>query len=303
MPSLPQNASIVIVGAGGKVGSALTSMILAETTASVRAITSRELKPADRLTVERIDVHDRIELKRAVMSAMPTAIINCAAMTAVDACETDRAAAWAANVTLVEQLARLCRITDSRLIQLSTDYVFDGEEGPYDEKAIPRPINYYGRTKLAGENAALSGGVDAAIVRTNVVYGHDPSHHDFVQWVLSRYTDSSPFTVVDDQWSNPTFVDDVALAVLRILERRRTGIYHVGGADYVSRIEFARRIATLFRLDASLIRAIHTSDLQQPAPRPLKGGLITIKAESELSMRFTGIEAGLVTARHRMFEG
>jgi len=237
------------------------------------------------------------------MQNIPQVIVNTAAFTNVDDCETDRSMAWQVNVTLVETLARLARVTDAHLVHFSTDYVFDGAKGPYTEVDIPSPINYYGKTKLAGENACLSSGADATVVRTNVVYGPGTSRIDFVHWVLMNIESKTEMRIVTDQISNPTYVDDLAEAVTRIIMRKRTGLYHVGGSDYVSRFDFAKRIADFFKLDSSMMTPITTAELHQPARRPLRGGLVSIKAESDLRMKVRGIDSGLVSLRHALFSG
>ena len=186
-------------------------------------------------------------------------------------------------------------------MHLSTDYVFDGENGPYAETDTPAPINYYGKSKLAGENAIVTAGIDHAILRTNVVYGPPSARPDFVQWVIKALDAEKPITVVTDQFSNPTYVEDLAMAIIRVIERRKIGVYHVAGSDYLSRYEFARRIATFFRTNPDLIKPITTDELGQAAKRPLRAGLVTLKAETSLGLRFRGIESGLISLRHAMF--
>lgn len=299
---MPILSSVTVVGAGSRTASALIPMLLEETPAKLHLVSSQDLPYAgERVTKHKIDVLDRAALKQAVMGTMSDVVINLAAMTNVDRCESDKLTCWNVNVTLVEQLARLCRIIDSQLVTLSTDYVFDGVKGPYTETDIPNPISYYGKSKHAAENVALAAGVNAAVVRTNVVYGPDETHPDFVRWVIDALDSGTSIKIVSDQYSNPTYVDDVAEAVLRIVRRRRSGIYHVGGEDRVSRFEFARRIATMFKGNADLLVPITTAELNQPARRPLQGGLITLKAETDLGFKMRGIESGLVSLRHAVF--
>jgi len=293
--------TIAIVGAGSKTAKALTALLLEETDAELHLFTSRTYVNVEpRVHVHSIDILDRTALKEPLLAILPNVVINTAAMTNVDACETDRGQAWAVNVTLVEHLARVCRVIDARLIHYSTDYVFDGTKGPYAESDVPRPINYYGKSKLAGENVCLGSGVPAAIIRTNVVYGPEPDSTDFVKWLLKSLDNDGTVQIVNDQYSNPTLVDDLALATLRIIAKDRTGIYHVGGADYLSRYEFALRIADTFKIANPKIEPITTDSLQQAAKRPLRGGLITLKAESDLGLKFAGIGSGLVTVRHKL---
>ena len=131
---------------------------------------------------------------------------------------------------------------------------------------IPAPVNYYGKSKLAGENTLRSAGVDYAVVRTNVVYGPGLGRRDFVQWVIEALDDKREITVVTDQYGNPTYVDDLAEAMMKIIERRKTGTYHVGGADYVSRFEFAQKIAEFFMVDPKLHQADHYRRVEPGCP-------------------------------------
>lgn len=293
---------IAITGASSLTASSLIPMLLEETDAELLLLSSKDVQTHDeRISGTRIDYRHKAEVKSAILGFMPQVIINTAAMTNVDACEMDRGTAWQINVALVEHLARLARVTDAHLIHFSTDYVFDGSRGPYIETDIPSPINYYGKTKLAGENTCLSLNPDATVVRTNVLYGPSPAHTDFVRWVLTSMESGTDVQVVSDQFSNPTYIDDLAEAVVRIVLRKRTGVYHVGGADYLSRYDFAIKIANFFKIDSSALKPVTTTELAQPARRPLKGGLIMLKAESDLRMKFRGIESGLTSLRQTLF--
>ncbi len=293
---------ITIIGAGSRLATALLPVLLDETDEQIHCVSSRVLSAdSPRVTADVIDVTDKVALKESVMRAMPSTIINCAAITNVDACETDRQLAWTINVTLVENLARLARIVDAHLVHVSTDYVFDGSKGPYTEQATPSPINYYGKSKLAGENVCTSGTSLSSIVRTCLVYGPPSDRPDFVQWVIDACSSKTPIRVVDDQFAQPTYVEDIAEAILRIALRRRTGLYHVAGPDFMSRYEMARRIAEFFKVDGSLIQPVTSAELQQPARRPHRSGLVSLKAETDLLMRMRDFTQGLASVRRAMF--
>lgn len=289
---------ITIVGAGSTTGAALIPMLLEETDEQLQLISSRPLEyDHDRVKMEVVNVRDKNELKQSIMSAMPSTIINLAAMTNVDRCETERQLAWDLNVTLVENLSRISRVLDAKMVHISTDYVFDGTKGPYTETSVPNPINYYGKSKLAGENTCVAGNSNTLIIRTNVIYGPPRERPDFVRWVLDALDSATPIRVVDDQIGNPTYVDDLAEVIMRLGMSRRTGIYHVGGADFLSRFDFALKIAEFFKLDPGIIRRVSTAELAQTAKRPLKLGLISLKAETDLRMKMRGIESGLTSIR------
>lgn len=297
------DSPIVIVGAGSNTAASLIPMLAQEHSGRLILLTSSQLElSTPQIEVSRVDITNRTELKEAILKHLPGAIINLAAYTSVDGCEQDKTTAWLLNVTLVENLVRIARASDAHLVHISSDYVFDGEKGPYSEHDTPAPLNYYGKTKLAGENAITTSGIDATILRTNVVYGPTPSRPDFVHWVLSNYEKGLPFRVATDQYGNPTYVDDLAEAVLSVTQSRRLGLYHVGGADYVNRVEFAQKVASTFRLDPALIIPVLSAELEQAAKRPVHGGLVTLKAETQLGIHFRSIDGGLVLYRNTLFE-
>lgn len=292
---------ILIIGSSSKTSQALVRLISAETPWEIILVSS--LITANihykNITCYPIDYTQPKDLKAIFLKELPTIVINTAAMTNVDLCETDHKSAWKANVTLVEYIARMCKVTDAHLIHFSTDYIFDGIKGLYAETDTPNPISYYGKTKLASENVCKAASISHTIIRTNVVYGFSAfNSKDFVEWILDKLTDEKPFNVVTDQISNPTLTDDIALAIIKIIKKNREGTYNIAGADWISRFDFAKTIAKVFHLDESLIEPILTESLGQKAKRPLKGGLLTLKAQTDLQMNFATVEAGLSTLRH-----
>lgn len=293
---------IALIGGNSKVGSAISRLLEKETDWQLHVYSSTlQQSVSDRIFCKHIEYADIKKLKEEFFEVRPDFIINTAAMTNVDGCEIQRQEAWFSNVTFVEQLARLSLIVESHLIHFSTDYVFDGAKGPYTEQDQPNPICYYGKSKLAGENAVLKSHVNNTVIRTNVVYGlttNDQS--DFVQWVIKCHEAKKTMNIVDDQLSNPTLTDDLALSVKRIIEKKRCGLYHIGGNTYCNRYEFTLEIAKIFHLDESLIAPIQTHSLNQKAKRPLRGGLINLKAHTDLGIQYSTIQEGLVRLRHNM---
>ena len=294
--------NIAIIGGNSKIASAIIRLFLKETTWTLHVYSmSLPESSSERIYHKSIPYADIKAWKEEFLALRPDYIINTAAMTNVDACEDNKQEAWKANATFVEQLSRIALITEAHLIHFSTDYVFDGFKGPYSENDQPKPISYYGKSKLAGENAVLKSHAKNTVIRTNVVYGlSSDTQQDFVKWILKNADASKEMSIVDDQYSNPTLTDDLALAVKRIIEKQRCGIYHIGGNTFCNRYEFALEIAKIFHLDESLFKPIKTKDLQQPAPRPLIGGLINLKAHTDLGISFSSITEGLVRLRHQM---
>lgn len=221
----------------------------------------------------------------------PDIVIHTAAMTGVDDCETDREKCWKINVTATEYVVKAARRTNAKVIFTSSDYVFNGENGPYSENDPADPISYYGRSKLAGENVVIGGLVDYAIVRSLVLYGFGKhANASFLTWLLKMLRTGNEVRIVNDQWGNTTIAEDLTAGIMRIIDLRKTGVYNIAGRDFLSRFDFACKAADYFGLDPKLIFPITTAELNQSAPRPLKSGLLIDKAESELGITFRTLE-------------
>jgi len=246
------------------------------------------------------DLSKRESIKKIIYDFYPDIIINAAAYTNVDKSETEREAAWKTNVKGVEYIAEGCRVVDAHLIHISTDCIFDGTKGPYNETAVPNPLGYYGRTKLASENALKISGAIYTILRTNVLYGIANSRPDFVRWLINTVRKGEKVRIVTDQVNNPTFIDDLVQAISKVIEFNKQGIYNIGGKEFLSRYEFSLKIADYFNLDKSLIIPIVTSELNQPAPRPLKSGLIILKAETEIGYKPLSIVESLAVMKKEL---
>jgi len=241
-----------------------------------------------------LDLTRKSDVKSLISSFQPDVIMNAAGATNVDWCETHREEAWNVNVRGVEHLIEGARKVGARLIHVSTDYVFDGKSGSYAEEDKPNPINYYGKTKLAGENAVRISDIDHAIVRTVVVYGYGHQvKRNFALWVIDSLKAGTSIRCVDDQFSTPTYVGDLAAGILKIAELEKSGLFHIGGSERISRYDFAMRIAEHFGLDASPIARIKSSELKQNAARPMDTTFVILKAEIELGLKPSNVEQGL----------
>jgi dTDP-4-dehydrorhamnose reductase len=213
-----------------------------------------------------LDVTDRDAVFAAVRSARPDAIVNAAAYTAVDACETNVELAHAVNADAVGFLATAAAEVGAHLVHVSTDYVFDGTlDRAYREDDETNPQSVYGQSKLAGEHLA---GPDAAIVRTSWVCGE---HGDnMVKLVLRMAGPGADLAFVDDQRGCPTFTADLAQALRRIALERRTGVHHLTNQGPVSWFEFVQEILRTAGHDPAMVRPISSAELvpRRPAPRP-----------------------------------
>jgi dTDP-4-dehydrorhamnose reductase len=298
---------IMLTGAHGLLGQKLALVLGRETSDELLLtdLAARSFFVHERFDYQQLDITRLADVKSLVASFRPDVIINTAAMTNVDACEEDRRASWQLNVDGVKNLlipAR--RIEGCRIVQLSSDYVFDGRHAPYDEQSRPMPVSYYGRSKLAAENAVLSSHVPGAIVRTQVLYGTGfDVRANFVSWVLAQLEKGLPFRVVDDQRGNPTMADDLAFGILRMVEKDCRGVYHVSGPESIDRFSFARKIADIFGFDPSLISPTTSREIGQGANRPPDSSFITLKFASECDVRMSDTTRGLQRLRQQFKEG
>ncbi len=290
MTSIIKNR-ILIFGSNGMLGQRLTERYQKDDNIELYCSSFEEESFIQNVNYKKVDLADKKQIKSLINEFYPDIIINAAAYTAVDKSEEEKELAWAINADAPGKISKYANAIDAKLIHISTDYVFDGSNGPYDEKEVPNPVNYYGRSKLAGENAIKANLCKHAILRTNVLYG--PAKYgkmDFVKWVVSSLRDGKSIRIVEDQINNPTYIDDLVQGILKVIEFEKEGIYNVSGKEFLDRYNFTLRIAEFFNLDKSKIEPITTSELNQLAKRPLKSGLITLKAETEFGFKPLQIE-------------
>jgi dTDP-4-dehydrorhamnose reductase len=243
---------------------------------------------------ERLDTTNQIEVLDLLTRSRPSALIHTASLTNVDKCETDREQAWKINSEGTRNLALACDIVHAKLIYISTDYVFDGEKGNYAEEDRPNPINFYGTSKLEGERQVAKHCHDYLILRTSVLYGSHPWKQDFVTWVTSSLRRREEIAVVEDHYTSPTLVDNLAHMTIEALEKDLAGLYHASGSQRISRFEFARQIAQVFALDQDLIKPTSMSRLTAwVAKRPRDSSLNTISIQKQLETRPLNIAEGL----------
>ena len=241
-----------------------------------------------------MDITKKEEVKEAVKKYQPGLIINTAAFTNVDGCETERELSWKVNVDAVKNFIIACRANSSKIIHISTDYIFDGKTGNYSESSKPNPLSYYGKSKLAAENALITSGIEFSIVRTMIIYGTGKNlRPNFAIWLINMLSEKNTVTIVDDQFGMPTMVDDLGWALVKMVDLNKSGIYNVCGSEYCSRYEFAVKLAGIFGFNENLIMPIKTSDLNQAAERPMNSSFILLKAETDLGIKTLNVTEGL----------
>jgi dTDP-4-dehydrorhamnose reductase len=212
-----------------------------------------------------LDVTDRDAVLGAITLTRPDAVVNCAAWTEVDACESDPGRAFAINGLAVRWMAEACDRVGAHLVHVSTDFVFDGTlDRPYVEWDDPHPVSAYGASKLAGEREAGALGAAAATVRTSWACGEHGTN--IVKTVLRLAAERETLAFVDDQRGCPTFAADLAPVLRRIAVDRRSGIHHVTNQGAVSWFEFAREVVSLLGRDPAMVEPIATADLDPPRP-------------------------------------
>jgi dTDP-4-dehydrorhamnose reductase len=232
----------------------------------------------------------------------PRWVIHTAAMTDVDGCERQPEAAWQANVLGAAAVAQACRAVGAHLVHLSTEYVFDGQTGPYGEDDPPHPISVYGRTKLESERRVLDSCPTATVARTTVLYGYAPNvRANFVTWLIDQLRSGSPVRVVDDQIGSPTLADNLAEMCVALATAEASGIYNTVGADRLDRYQLALLVAEVFQLDSSHVQPVSTASLAQAAPRPLQAGLKMDKLRRDFpDVPILGARDGLETLRQQL---
>ncbi|WP_248343791.1 SDR family oxidoreductase [Anaeromyxobacter paludicola] len=229
------------------------------------------------------DLGDGRSVERALREFRAEAVLHAGAMTDVDACERDPEQAWRVNAGGTEQVARACRALGARLVAVSTDYVFDGEAGPYREEDVPNPRGAYARSKRVGEEAALLLAPDCAVARVAVVYSGRPgAKSTFATQIVERLSRGEPVRAFCDQLVSPTLAANAAAMTCELLlGTSYRGVLHTSGATVVDRVEFARRVAARFGLAGEIV-PVRVADVQLASPRPLRSGLVVDRARALL---------------------
>ena len=263
---------IAVLGSSGLVGGALVQECKQR---KLRVTGTHYQHPAKGSRA--LDLTDPSAVGQFLDTVSPSVVICTAAETHVDRAETEEAMAAGLNVVAVGQLGQACASRDINLVFLSSDYVFDGTSGPYEEDDQPNPINVYGRQKLQAEQQLLATSRSTLVLRTTVVFGWERQGKNFVVRLLESLADGKTVDVPADQVGTPTYAPDLARATIELVLQGATGIVNVAGPTMMSRSEFAKTAAKVFGFNPGQINPILTRGLQQVADRPLQAGLVTIR--------------------------
>jgi dTDP-4-dehydrorhamnose reductase len=289
---------ILVTGSNGLLGQKILRKLIANPNFELIATSQgkNRVSLTEGYIYESMDITSEEEINTIFGKYQPDVVINTAAMTNVDACEDNQEGCWDINVNAVEKLLNASQIHSSHLIHLSTDFVFDGEDGPYKETDEPNPLSYYAKSKLASEKLLLQSKYkNTAIARTIIVYGigENLSRGNIVVWAKGAMEKQQPLTIIDDQFRSPTLAEDLADGCILIAEKKATGIYHLSGKDSMSILELVYRVADYYGLDKSCVTPIKTATLNQKAKRPPKTGFILDKAIKDLGYSPHSFEEGL----------
>jgi len=233
----------------------------------------------------------------------PDWVVHCAAATDVDSCDEDPQWAYRINRDMASWVAEATWAVGARLVQISTDAVFDGVREDYRESDTPNPINVYASSKLAGEEAVVAGHPEAAIVRTNFYGWNAQPKHSLAEWFLERLERGQSCPGFTDVWVTPILVNDLSILLLQILEEGLKGIFHVVGSECVSKYEFGLRLAKIFRLEASLLEPISVDQAGLRAPRARRLCLCGEKIANALGVQLPSVDDGLNNFRMLREEG
>ncbi len=285
---------ILLTGCHGRLGQHLLRVLLPDAEVLGLGLEERSFVAHAGFHYAPLGGVSRRELVSHMRNFRPHAVINAAAFTDVDGAETRREECWRANVELTRSLVACCRPHGVWLGHVSTDYVFNGLQGPYHPEDPPQARGVYAQSKLAAENEVRGGEIPHAIFRTIVLFGKALRvKPDFFEWALGELRAGRPIRVVTDQLGSCCWALDLANAMRQALFMRRTGLFHAASRGHMSRYAMAQMLARLAGAEESLVRPVTTAELGQAAPRPLQGGLMLQETEAALNLRFPDIQDAL----------
>lgn len=242
-----------------------------------------------------VNLQNPQEIEELVEEIHPDVLIHTAALADVDFCENRRSIAYEINVAATEAWVRCAEEIGCRFIYISTDLVFDGQTGLYQETDQPHPVNYYGETKLLGEHAVSAGSTNYLILRMALMYGTGNGiNGSFTDWMREGLQREKPVTLYTDQYRTPLFVGEGVRAIMELIEQPMSNeMYHIAGRERINRYEFGRIFAQTFGYDARWLKPVQMQDVQSPIPRGKDCSLATDKVQKVLSFPLSDAVTGL----------
>ena len=233
-------------------------------------------------TTTKMDLQNHGMISEVLSEVKPNIVIHLGAMTGVDLCETNESDAFDINSKATQVIAKKCSEFNSFLIYISTDYIFDGESGMYNEDDLPNPISTYGKSKLNGEIAVQNFASNWCIARTSTPYGVHVTKKSFPTWIIDTVNQNKQVNIVTDQITSPTYVPNISKMLMEICEKKITGVVHAADATRISRYNMAELIFEKFNLDKNLLIPVKTNDMKWNAKRPKDSSLDVTRATSIL---------------------
>lgn len=296
---------ILVTGSNGLLGQKLTELYLKIDNCKLIATgkNSNRLPQKNGYIYETLDITERNEVLKIVQKHKPDCIIHAAAMTNVDECELNISACRKQNIDAVEYITEAANTVNSHLIYISTDFIFDGKNGPYTENDLPNPLSIYGNSKLEAEQIVISKAKKWSIARTILVYGlvADMSRSNIVLWAKDSLEKNKPIKVVDDQYRTPTLAEDLAMGCRLIEKNEAVGIFNISGKDFMNIYQLVEKVGNFFNLKLKNVETVSSLTLNQPAKRPPVTGFIIDKAVNELGYNPHSFEEGIAIVQ-KQFE-
>ncbi len=298
--------TILITGSNGLLGQKLVKKLISNLDVKLVATARGEnrIQKITGFTYQAMDICNPQEVDEVLAKHKPNVVIHTAAMTNVDQCEDEQELCWDLNVTAVGNLIKSCTRISAKLVHLSTDFIFDGKSGPYAEDALPNPLSFYGKSKLAAEALLAASTINWVILRTILVYGiaEDMSRSNIVLWAKQALEKQSPIKVVSDQFRTPTLAEDLADACIAASIKNVQGVYHISGKDFMNVYEIVERVAAYFKLSMEKVSKVNSDTLNQKAVRPLVTGFILDKASKDLDYLPHSFEEGIQVLMDQLAE-
>jgi dTDP-4-dehydrorhamnose reductase len=286
---------ILITGSNGLLGQKLIETLKNQHEVLATSIGDCIISDTTGFLYQSLDITERNSISNTFENFNPDVVINTAAMTDVDGCEEKKELCDKVNVAAVAYLRDECEKYKAHLIHISTDFIFDGEDGPYSETDEPNPLSYYGLSKLKSEQLLYDSTINWTILRTIILYGtaENLQRNNIVLWGRKALKEGKPINIIDDQFRSPTLAEDLAKACVLAIEKQATGIFNASGKDFMSIFEMIERMADFYNCDKSNINRISSETLNQKAKRPPKTGFILTKSNEELGYEPHSFEEGL----------
>ena len=286
---------MLVTGSGGLLGSKFIT--LASPKYKIYSIYNHHFPPAGEAI--KLDLLDFNSLDKIFNNIKPDIVLHAAALTNVDLCEKEKDLALKINYEATKRIAILSKKINFFIIYISTDYVFDGEKGLYSEEDKPNPINFYGFSKLKGEEAIIEFSKNYCIIRSSVIYGSKPASGktNFALWLLENLNKKNKINILIDQYVSPTLNTNLSEMLIEIIDRKLEGIFHLTGAERISRYDFAKEFCNIFNLDSSLLNPISMKDINWIAKRPKDSSLNVSKAINILKTKPLKLKDALIKLR------